>query len=246
MNQNNMRCSISVISFSILFLATGVFPIRTLADDCKKVMISDFPPKDLPSDADREDLIGEPSKKFYYGIGIPVDYVKARYAAFLEMENLMEDKTERDNDEIFGGANVLMMLYANGLGVQRNLDLSIRLASCNVPGSLEEIQNRVDHLKRLKWIPFTKSFDFCDDVSGDSSMRIRCEDLKAERVVKPFETELDTKLKKIKGLTDKWTPKTTKAFDFLKTAANDYFYKRMYKEVDSSGTDRNKAQSEEY
>lgn len=231
-------------SFILLFVGS-VIPERVFANDVNKVTINDFPSKDLPSDIDKENLIGEPSKNFYYGIGVPVDYVKVRYAAFLEMENLMENETERQNDETFGGSNILMMIYANGLGVQRNLDLSIRLAQFNVPGTQEEIQNRIDHLKRLKWFPFTKNFDFCDDVVGDTEMRMRCEFLKAERKEEPYETELDIKLKKIKGLTNNWSSETIKAFNDLKKAANNYFYKRIYKEVDSSGSERGEIQSEE-
>jgi hypothetical protein len=51
--------------------------------------IKDFPKKDLPSDFEpehikREDVKGKASSKYYYGIGVPIDYAEARRLAFIE------------------------------------------------------------------------------------------------------------------------------------------------------------------
>ena len=60
---------------------------------------------------------------------------------------------------------VLAMLYANGLGVARNLDLATQYA-CRAGGSYREVQGRVDHLQALQTSPPGTSYDQCDDATS--------------------------------------------------------------------------------
>src|ERR1700738_2989397 len=113
--------------FVAAFMLTA--PLAVHSQDCEKVKLSDFPKTDFPKLIDtsyskQEELKINGSYKFYYGIGVPVDYVKARQLAFVEMAL----NKHKDASHPFAGASILMMLYANGFGVDRNLDLSIRLA----------------------------------------------------------------------------------------------------------------------
>jgi hypothetical protein len=60
---------------------------------------------------------------------------------------------------------VLAMLYANGLGVARNLDLATRYA-CRAGGAYSEVRGRVEHLQALQTSPPGTSYDQCDDVTS--------------------------------------------------------------------------------
>ncbi|MES2757892.1 MAG: lysozyme inhibitor LprI family protein [Pseudomonadota bacterium] len=57
---------------------------------------------------------------------------------------------------------VLAMLYANGLGVKRNLALATHYA-CSTGAALAETESRVMHLSTL---PEGKRFDQCDDITS--------------------------------------------------------------------------------
>jgi len=56
-------------------------PLCSKSQDCLKVTVSDFPAKDLPGAADRLQLKGEYPWTYYYGIGVRIDYVRARHLA---------------------------------------------------------------------------------------------------------------------------------------------------------------------
>jgi len=60
---------------------------------------------------------------------------------------------------------VLAMLYANGLGVTRNLDLATHYA-CRAGGAYSEVRGRVEHLQALQKSPPGTSYDQCDDVTS--------------------------------------------------------------------------------
>ncbi|TWI64488.1 uncharacterized protein YecT (DUF1311 family) [Pseudoduganella lurida] len=60
---------------------------------------------------------------------------------------------------------VLMMLYANGLGVGRDLDRAIAHA-CRVDGAAMETKYRVEHLLAMKAGKDSKRFDLCDDITS--------------------------------------------------------------------------------
>src|SRR4051812_35626265 len=98
-------------------LALGSLPVFAGFNDepidiravCKSVDKQDFPAKDRPSAEIAKTLKGCSSDDSYYGIGEPVNAVVARHCAFLELEE--------DEDLVFGGTNILMMIYANGQSV---------------------------------------------------------------------------------------------------------------------------------
>lgn len=196
------------------------------AQDCPPVKLTDFPPADLPASLDTGQLHGEESSKYYYGIGVPVDYARARRMAFVEF-------AAGKNYE-FCGAEVLLMLYANGFGVKRDLDLSIRLACGNVNGAGAEVEGRDVHLKALRSgdrLYFkSDTFDICDDITS-GLMEGMCAGLVSEKEQAKRKAQLDSIL-------SRWSAADLVAFRHLRAAATDYFETRSAYEVDLRGTAR--------
>lgn len=124
---------------------------------CRKLGDPRPPEGDLPSPAQRRALKGCDSEKLYYGEGVKPDYVRARQCAFIEADG--------EDAEVFGGSTILMQVYANGLGVKRDLDLATAYA-CGISGAPAEVDGRVNHLQALKAKPDGKRFDYCDDITS--------------------------------------------------------------------------------
>jgi hypothetical protein len=124
---------------------------------CLKAGEASFPPADRPTAAEAKALQGCESEPLYYGIGVPADPVKARKCAFVERD--VED------DSIFGGSAVLIMVYANAKGVPRNLDIALALA-CRLESAPAERKGRVAHLLRMEGDQSAAELDLCDDVTS--------------------------------------------------------------------------------
>jgi uncharacterized protein YecT (DUF1311 family) len=204
-----------------------VFLINSLdarSQECEKVKIIDFPEKDLPTDFNPAQVQDKKSYKYYYGIGVNIDYVKARHLAFVEM------KIHGDNEDIFEGSSILLMLYANGFGVERNLDLCIRLACANVEGATAEIEGRIEHLKEIKAAHSRDTFDICDDITSGLMMGM-CESIRSELAKVNRENKIDSIIKN-------WSQKDRRAYGQLRKVASDFFEERTGWEVDLSGTAR--------
>jgi uncharacterized protein YecT (DUF1311 family) len=218
---------------AILIAPLLLAPLSSKSQGCEKVKMTDFPKQDLPTDADRSDFgKEETSNKYYYGIGVPIDYVKARHLAFIEMERLS------DNGEApFEGASMLMMLYANGFGVTRDLDISIRLACANVGGTDAEIEGRVRHLKDLKSGAAKGVFDLCDDITS-GYMSGWCAGTQSAIADIVRKSKMDSVMKN-------WPEQDRVAYKQLREAAEAFFGERVLAEVDLSGTARAALQVEE-
>lgn len=221
----------ALLSFALML--TSQFALAQDSDSieqiCQRVSTISFPAEDRPSSEEAERLQDCQSMKFYYGIGVAADYEKARKCAFLEM-------SEGDN-VVFGGSSILMMLYANGQGIKRNLDLSTQLA-CKLNAAPMETGERVSHLQELKRRPVgSYQFDLCDDITS-GYMQGNC----ADRDSKIVEAKLDTK---ISSLTEQWPRDHQNQFKNLREAATTFFETRIDNEVDLSGTARAALQSEE-
>jgi uncharacterized protein YecT (DUF1311 family) len=188
---------------------------------CDAADRAQFPPGDLPSAAAKAELKPGDGRRFYYGIGTHVDYVRARHAAFIERE--------QGDTLVIGGSAILMMVYANGQGVKRDLDLAIKLA-CAVGHAPAEIEGRVMRLQGMKTAGGTTPFDFCDDITSGFMMG-HCRALQEEREGKGRDHELE-------ALLANWSAADREAFDALKTAFDRFVEVRTNNEIDLSGTDR--------
>jgi hypothetical protein len=216
-------------TFLILLFSVVVFTCKA-QDTCKPMKIGDFPKKDLPpAGFSKDKLKAKLSKDYYYGIGVPIDYVNARYLAFKELED--------STSETIGGPAILMMLYANGYGVKKNFDISLRLACANIWSAPAELEYRTAHLKRLKQYNIDTVFSICDDITSGMMSGV-CEDLNTTIQEWGRQRVLDS-------VTVNWPAKDTAALSKLYKVAEVFFNTRVNNEIDLSGTMRAAFQSAE-
>lgn len=212
----------------VIMIACGfINPTELRSQECEKVKITDFPQKDLQQNLDTITTKKQDSYKYYYGIGVPIDYTKARQLAFIEM------KIDSSGYDPFEGPSILMMLYANGFGVKRNLDISLRLACANVNGAQAEIEGRMQHLRDLMSKSGSKTidtFDICDDITSGYMMGW-CSSLESEKA------EIQ-RTARINSIIAHWSPGELSAYKKLRQTASKFFSKKLDNEVDLSGTAR--------
>ena len=187
------------------------------------------PSQDIPTAADKIALKGCSSIDLYYGIGVTKDYTKARKCAFIE-----------DKSGGAKGSSVLMMIYANGYGVNENIDFAIKEA-CMTDGAPAEVEDRVNALNDLKSVsenciksnpaPAKKcenSFDFCNYVTS-GALENYCESIRSA-------VSEQENLAEFKKLISKWPEKHQASFDNLDKAASSYFDVHANKEMDLTGS----------
>lgn len=185
---------------------------------CTEVKDVPFPAQDRPGADESRSLAGCVSQDLYYGFGKTPDPVQARKCAYLEMD---AGKTGA-----FSGKSILMMVYANALGVPRNLDLALRLG-CEIGGP--DTAGRVHelHLYRTsKWQG--NNFSICDHSSGPP--------LYGECAILDDRFDRVERHRKLDALAAQWTPRQKKAYQsFLKTAYA-FFEARAGNEINLQNT----------
>lgn len=127
---------------------------------CRAVRDREPPVADRPSPAQAAALAGCSSESLYHGIGRPSDPVRARHCAFVES----------DEAGPFAGRTMLMTIYANGMGAERDLDVALHLA-CLTDGAPAERDGRVRHLAELRASGWAGTdFHYCDDITSGLAM----------------------------------------------------------------------------
>ncbi len=126
---------------------------------CRKLGAPVIPAADRLSPAQAAALKDCDAEALYYGQGTARDIVKARQCAILSAQGA------NDDDNFFSGKAILMQIYANGLGVPKNLTLATQLA-CSIESAPAENDGRVMHLQSLMTKPESKPFDLCDDITS--------------------------------------------------------------------------------
>ena len=188
-----------------------------------------YPAADRPSAAQQASLKTCDAQALYYGIRQPRDFTKARHCAF----------TPDKEDDVFGKkAGVLMMLYANGQGVQRNLQLA-KKAACAAGGAPAELSGRLAHLAELApgKSAAGQTIDFCDDVTSGLMMGY-CASLGS--------AQGDVRREQALAAVDAgFTPPQRAAFARLQHSAARFVEARGGNEVDVSGTARGAQIAEE-
>lgn len=111
--------------------------------------------------------------KLYYGIGVHFDYVKARHCAFAT-----------------DSQDVLMMLYANGLGVPRNYAVAKMAACRSDPTEIEARLARLARMQTGKEGPSPK-IDMCDD-AANSHLVSRCAVIRLDLADQERNARIDT------------------------------------------------------
>jgi len=198
---------------------------------CQQHKSVEFPAKDRPTAAEKAALAKCGSEDLYYGLGVPADPVKARKCAYAEMA-----QGPQEDGEIHGRV-MLIVIYANGEGADRNFDLAVRLA-CEAGGAPAEIDGRVAHLVKLKNSHWNGSdFSLCDDTTS-GYMEGWCARLDEA-------TKSQERKEKTAAIVARWKPAESAAFTQLQKAADEFIKARSANEVDLSGTGRVVFQIEE-
>jgi hypothetical protein len=196
---------------------------------CAQVKDIAVPAGDRPSPEEAKSLKDCSSEDLYYGITRPADPEKARKCAYVELD--------QGDEKVFGGSSMLMTIYANGRGANRNFDLAIKFA-CSLEGAPAEMEGRIENLtgkKKTGWKG--NNFSLCDDITS-GFMEGHCE-AHRERF-----KEAERK-RKTEALIANWSGADRKAFERLRKAADAYFGLRSDAEVDLSGTGRGAFEIEE-
>lgn len=127
---------------------------------------------------------------------------------------------------------VLMMLYANGSGVQPNLNLATKYA-CSIESDANEMRSRLAHLRRMS---AGDQFDLCDDISS-SEMHGYCANVR-ERL------QEKRRGGRIAVLAKTWSKKEQVGFELVTKAAHDFAQHRADYETDQSAAIRRTMQVE--
>ncbi len=131
----------------------------------------------------------------------------------------------------FAGPGVLSMLYANGDGVDLDLDLAARFTCENPWAAPAEISGRLDHLEQLRTEGANEApFDLCDDATS-GLMAGACANVQAR-----FRTS--KRAKELSALQTGWTPAARTAFAQVSQAEEAFAELRSREELDLSGTAR--------
>jgi uncharacterized protein YecT (DUF1311 family) len=130
---------------------------------CRRLKSLPLPAKDMPDEAQSAALDGCQSIFLYYGDKEGnSDPARARLCAYRERA--------LGKTDFWAGSNMLMMIYANGVGVPRNLDLATRFA-CEGSGTTAEIDGRILDLQKFKTDHWQgHDYDVCNEVSSTSEM----------------------------------------------------------------------------
>lgn len=205
----------------LVFLAAPIsaadqWPYET---ECRKWADVAIPQQDIgtaPTDCDTRSL--------YYGEdghGRGSDDAAARQCAYR--------MRAAGNDDAFDGSGVLMMLYANGRGVARNIPLAKRFA-CEYEGAPAEVEGRLTHLDAIAEGTDKAPLDVCDDItSGMMGGVCAARDADFARVIRS---------ERWTALQANWTPAQRSALAALHKAADAYFDSASGNEEDMSGTAR--------
>lgn len=156
---------------------------------------------------------------YYYGLSGKEGDEEAKKCAYRELAE--------DEGLVFGGPSILMMIYANGRGVKKDIDLALKYA-CLLSGSETEMEERIDHLNRLR--NKNEKFDVCDDITS-GFMAGHCTRLKTQKSKEERALRIET-LKKTLNVTEQ------AAFTSLQEAFKQFKKERTSKEVDLSGSAR--------
>jgi hypothetical protein len=186
---------------------------------CRQFSALSLPPADQPSATERRALAKCDAEKLYYGVGVRPDYVAARKCAYAELE--------RKDASPFGGAHLLMTLYANGRGVPTNFDLALKFACTRDTNESARARAIQTIWKARAGAGLSKVLDVCDfeavtpAVAACLSRDSRIAGAKRD----------ERKAKATMGL-------KSRELAFLEKAAKDFFEARARSELDLSGTGR--------
>ena len=118
---------------------------------CASVRDREPPPQDWPLASDAAGLQGCDAFALYHGIGGPQDFTRARHCALRQREDMGRDHADNGitHFPVLDGSGVLAMIYANGAGVPRDLDVATHMA-CEMSGAVTEMDSRIHALDAMR------------------------------------------------------------------------------------------------
>ena len=195
---------------------------RDVTAECTKLLANLPQPPAESTDSFNPDC---DSAAFYFGIGRPKDFVAARKCAYAERSH-----TSNVDSNPFAGPGVLSMLYANGEGTPRNVELAQRFTCESGWAAPAELAIRLDELAKIQTSPNPIHFDLCDTATSGLSQGW-CASIDS-RLQQVHRTEA------IHTFSDKLAPDALPAFRKLHSAEDAFDQARSSNEVDLSGTGR--------
>ncbi len=166
------------------------------------------------------------SEALYYGFGSKPDFAAALQCAWFERAH--PDTVHANMNR---GVGVLAMLYANGRGTPKNIELAMQFACEQQWAAPAEMTGRLEHLSSMKdGKPQDPAFDMCDDGTSGLTMG-KC----AEVQQRFADAERD---KKLLAITAKLTPAQRRLYDRLHAAEENFENMRTGSELDLSGSAR--------
>ena len=215
----------------LLFLLS---PLSSLAQNDHAQQCQSVAAVDLPQEA----AVAAPTVfpachayKSYSGIDRRVDYRAARACAWKErlaQHAGLSQNASVGTSWVIGGDLILVDLYANGLGVPRNLPLALHLACEDGAGIAADAIDALDRLSKVPQ-PSAKRFEVCDSAFSTFSMNF-CES---------FHLELaeERRHRSILALSARWSKEQKTAFAKVQSAEEKYVGAHNG-ELDASGTIR--------
>lgn len=229
MSLHRQAAAFALVSLFALPVFAGGPPTGDVPDDdgaalrCLQLKHVEYPRADRPTAAEASKLLKCGPEDYYYGLGMAVDYRKARHCAF----------TQKNHD--FSGISIgaaLAMVYANGLGVPRNSVLAEKAICEAVDLNGRQKSKFLDEVKK-QGLTQGAPFDYCILTGGDICGVI------AEEV---YEQETDAK---VASIAKNWVKPSRDALLRLKKIAFKFANSRADAEVDPRrGSYRTQVQNE--
>ena len=194
---------------------------------CKQVVSTPLTAPELKGPLRAEQLPQCDAEGLYYGFKGAVEDAAALQCGWWQRAH-----PQPTRGDMFYGAGVLTMLYANGRGVAKSYDLALRFACEQTWAAPAEMEYRIGHLEALRdgKAPAAKPFDLCDDGTSGLTMGA-CENVRQELANKKRAGAVDVLAKRM--------PESTKdSFAKLQTAETAFESARTRGEVDLTGTAR--------
>ncbi|MBN2717932.1 MAG: DUF1311 domain-containing protein [Deltaproteobacteria bacterium] len=196
---------------------------------CEKYRKIPIPEIDRPSDAEMVQLraSGCSSRALYYGIGTVPRPVAARKCAFMEIDTNTGDG--------ISGEDILLMAYANGIGVTQNINVAAGIA-CRTAIDMGDayISDTVEHVRvmlcKASHADSSKDegrWDVCDKPISNWWAET-CDDIQHDR-------RRAWRTAKIEGVVREWRDVEKDAFDNMLQTAQLFFEMSVQNELDLSG-----------
>ena len=183
---------------------------------CLKVKDAAPPPADLPAPSAAAALQQCQATDLYYDTKSmsspkPADWRPVRHCAMATQNSA-----------------VLMMLYQNGLGVQKDPQLALKYA-CSIDAAPAEMQGRIEHLQQIN-ASGRGMIDLCDDITSGYMMGV-CSAIDARQKQR-------VRAQATGKLSEGWPAAAQASLQKLQAAASKFADARAAHETDLSGTAR--------